>query len=304
MRDERRTLAAVQAVLTRPDLTDPDSALIGEMFAMGGFAEEAAATLSQAAEDTIGGIMANALSHMSWLKSAGMQKMLARSDFSALDLNNGHTTVYFVMPPELMGVHQRALRLMAGTFTRAAAKGQKAKGKRATLFVLDEFFSLGTMDSMPKQAAIARGRGMRMIFVIQNVGQLMQLYGKNWQTFFGNSGQVQAFAVNDVEGQDLIEKSLGPRVRWRRRVTKTEYGEEVDWEPAGAFSLRGGEEIGRAIGRSSGLQIVLNEGGDPFLLRRTPYRKMFKRGQYEPDPGEPGEEGLLEKARALFRRRP
>ncbi|MGE0259010.1 MAG: hypothetical protein AB7H71_13305 [Alphaproteobacteria bacterium] len=32
---------------------------------------------------------------------------------------------------------------------------------------------------------------------------------------------------------------------------------------------------------------MLNEGPHPFLLRRTSYRKMFK-GQYAPDPFEPG----------------
>jgi type IV secretory pathway TraG/TraD family ATPase VirD4 len=301
MTSERRTLAAVQALLANPDLTDPGSELIQEMFAMGGLAQEAAALLSQAAEETIGGIMANAMSHMTWLKSSGMRLMLGSSDFSALDLNNGHTTVYFVMPPELMGVHKRALRLITGTFTRAAAKGRKAKGKRPTLFMLDEFAALGTMDSMPQQAAIARGRGMRIIFVVQTIGQLVQLYGKNWQTFFGNSGQVQVFAVNDVEGQEFIEKNLGPRVRWRKRTTKTKDGEQVDWEPTAAFSLRGAEEVGRAVGRSSGLQIVLNEGGHPFLLRRTPYTKMFKPGEYAPDPSEPGGESLRDKAWGVVR---
>src|SRR5689334_6028725 len=79
MTSERRTLAAVQALLTNPDLTDPDSELIQEMFAMGGLAQEAAALLSQAAEETIGGIMANAMSHMTWLKSSGMRVMLGSS---------------------------------------------------------------------------------------------------------------------------------------------------------------------------------------------------------------------------------
>ena len=118
------------------------------------------------------------MSHMAWLKSKGMRVMMGSSDFSTLDINNGSTTVYFVMPAEMMGVHQRALRVFTGVFTRAAAKGRKAKGKRETLFILDEFYSLGTMRSMASQAAIARGRGMRMIFVVQNIGQLNELYEK------------------------------------------------------------------------------------------------------------------------------
>jgi hypothetical protein len=65
--------------------------------------------------------------------------------------------------------------------------------------------------------------------------------------------------------------------------------------------LRGSEEVGRATGRAGRLQIVLNEGGDPFLLRRTSYRKMFK-GRYDPDPFEPGGNSWRDKAEGLVRK--
>ncbi|HKN20674.1 MAG TPA: hypothetical protein VJX73_04625 [Terracidiphilus sp.] len=65
------------------------------------------------------------------------------------------------------------------------------------------------------------------------------------------------------------------------------------------LSKRDGPEINRNTGRESGLQIILNEGGDPFLLRRTSYRKMFKPGAYDPDPYEPAQDGTLKQA---FRR--
>ena len=74
---------------------------------------------------------------------------------------------------------------------------------------------------------------------------------------------------------------------WRKRETQTKQGVRVEWEPAGTHSLRDGNEVGRSTSRESGLQIVLNEGGDPFLLRRTPYDKLFKRSEYAPDPFEP-----------------
>ena len=66
----------------------------------------------------------------------------------------------------------------------------------------------------------------------------------------------------------------------------------VEWEHAGAHNLRDGIEIGRSTSRESGLQIVLNEGGDPFLLRRTPYDKLFKPGEYAADPFEPRRQSL------------
>ena len=51
---------------------------------------------------------------------------------------------------------------------------------------------------------------------------------------------------------------------------------------AGAYSLRDGNEVGRSTSRESGLQIILNEGGDPFLLRRKPYDKLFSPANTRP----------------------
>ena len=87
--------------------------------------------ISQAAEETVGGIMANALGHTKFLDSRGMREMLSGSDFSALDLNNGNTTVYFVLPPEYLSVHQRALRLVVNTFLSGGCKGPQGQASDA-----------------------------------------------------------------------------------------------------------------------------------------------------------------------------
>ena len=301
MKNPNPTLIGVQAYLTDERLTQKGSAMVRTMFELGGLAEEAAALLSQAAEETVGGIMANAMSHMSWLKSAGMQRMFSKSDFAPEAINNGRTTVYFAVPPEMLGYHERALRLVTNTMVNAAFKGRKKKGQPPTLFVLDEAAGLGALPILPKAAAILRGFGGRVWFFYQAKSQITNLFGKNAETLFANSAQVQVFALNDGEGQQYVEKRLGGRVLWRRKVVKTQWGDVVEYEPSAAFSLRNNEEIGRATGRSSGLQIVLNEGGDPFLLRRTSYRKMFKPGQYDPDPYEPAQDGPLKRILARLR---
>jgi type IV secretory pathway TraG/TraD family ATPase VirD4 len=219
-----------------------------------------------------------------------MRAMLSGSDFSPLDLNNGKTTIYFVLPPEYLGVHARALRLVSNLLLSAGAKGRK--GKYPSLFILDEFFSLGYQSSMTKYVANIRKSGVRMWLIIQNVTQLIELYKVNAETFFSNATQVQVFGVNDKAGADYFAARLGNRLKWRKRETKTNRGVRVEWEPAGTSSLRDGNEIGRATSRESGLLIVLNEGGDPFLLRRTPYDKLFKESEYAPDPFEPKRQTL------------
>ena len=296
MRNPNPTLIGVQGYLTDERLTQKGSAMLHTMSGLGGLSEEAAALLSQAAEETIGGIMANAMSHMGWLKSAGMQRMFSKSDFAPEAINNGRTSVYFALPPEMLGFHERALRLVTNTMVNAAFKGRKERGKAPTLFILDEAAGLGALPVLLKAAAILRGFGARVLFFYQAKSQITNLFGKGAETLFANSAQVQVFALNDAEGQEYIDKRLGGRVLWRKKVTRTQRGDVVEYEPSAAFSLRNNEEVGRATGRSTGLQILLNEGGDPFLLRRTSYRTMFKPGEYDPDPYEPAQDGMWKRA--------
>jgi type IV secretory pathway TraG/TraD family ATPase VirD4 len=290
------TLIGVQQYLTDERLKQKDSAMQRTMFNLGGLAEEAAALLSQSADDTIGGIMSNALLNMAWLKSAGMTRMLCQSDFKATDINNGHTTVYFVLPPDMLVTHERVQRLMANTFLNAAFKGRKSRKHAPTVFYFDEAAGMGSLTILPKCLSILRNYGARAVMIYQYMGQIIRLFGEDSKAFFANAGQVQVFALNDDEGQKYVEARIGARVLWRKKVTKTQWGDVVEYEPSAAFSLRNSDEVGRSTGRSSGLQIVLNEGGDPFLLRRTPYTKMFKKHQYDPDPYEPAQEGMLKRA--------
>ena len=60
------------------------------------------------------------------------------------------------------------------------------------------------------------------------------------------------------------------------------------WEISGGASLRDPLELSRAISRNSENVTVFTETGEAFLLRRTPYDKLFPRGRYMPDPFENG----------------
>jgi type IV secretion system protein VirD4 len=251
MSKNERTLGAVRDLLT-----DPDGPPLYAMAVLGGPARSAAALLSQiaGAEETIGGVIANALGHTKFIDSRGMREMLSGSDFSALDLNKGNTTVYFVLPPEYLAVHARALRLILNTFLSAAAKG--LTGEYRTLYVLDEFFSLGAQSSMKIYVAILRSYGVRIWLIIQNMTQLIELYKVNAETFFANAAQVQVFGVNDKAGADYFSARLGNRLKWRKRQTQTNRASGSSGSPpahpACAMALKSGARpVGKADCRSS-----------------------------------------------------
>ena len=261
------------------------------MAVLGGPACSAAAMISQAAEETVGGIMANALGHTKFLDSRGMREMLSGSDFSALDLNNGNTTVYFVLPPEYLTVHQRALRLVVNTFLTAAAKGRK--GKHPTLYILDEFLQpWGALDHDQGRRDHARLRRAHVVDRPEPDAADRAVQSRMRRRSSPMRRRCRSSASTTRPARTTSRSASGNRVRWRKREMQTNQGMRVEWEPAGACSLRDGTEVGRSTSREGGLQIVLNEGGDPFLLRRTSYDKLFKPGEYAPDPFEPRRQSL------------
>ena len=266
-----------------------DGPPVEAMAGLGGKALSAAAMLSQGSEEVIGNIMGTCLSNTKWLDSAVMRKGMSASDFSLLDLNKGNTTIYVVLPPQYLIVHARVLRLFMTQTLEAVLNGRK--GRHPTLLICDEAHAIGPLAMMEKCAALGRGYGLRVIWFLQSLSQLIDMYPKNWQTFFACSGQVQMFSINDKDGAEFLSKMIGYRQLWKKKMSGDASGSGL-WEQAGAFWLRDPTEVSRLVSREGGLQVVLREGADPFLLRRTPYDKTFPASHYAPDPFEPQQDSL------------
>jgi Type IV secretory system Conjugative DNA transfer len=185
--------------ILRDLLTAFDGPPVEAMAGLGGKALSAAAMLSQGSEELVGGIMATCLANTKWLDSAAMRKGMSRSDFSLLDLNKGNTTIYLVLPPQYLAVHARMLRLFMNQALAASLKGRK--GKHATLLMCDETHAIGPLVMMEKSAALARGYGLRVIWFLQSLSQLIDMYPRNWQTFFACSRP----------GPDVLDQRQGRR---------------------------------------------------------------------------------------------
>ena len=262
-----------------------------EMIKLGGLARAAAAQIAKGSTNSSGDVQSTALAHTKWLDSPVMCNVLSESTFSLKELNNGNTTVYLVLPPEYLSEHKRFLRLFVALALKAVAAGKK--GKYPTLFILDEFYSLGALQDLSDASGLLAGYGIKLWPIVHNVSQMKHLYPQNWETFLGNAGQCQVFAMNDKTTCDYVSDRLGMRVHWR----ETNSAGGTEWEPVRATSLRDGVELGRTSGRQSSACIVLNEGSDPFLLRRAVYTKLFSKDRYDPDPYEPQGSSLLKRLR-------
>ena len=147
------------------------------------------------------------------------------------------------------------------------------------LFVLDEFFALGTMTLLEKAAGLLSGYNVKLWPIIQNLGQIKELYPQNWETFFSNAGAVQVFAVNDLLTEEYLVRMLGKAVR------DVEVGGRLQRVVA---QLRETEEMEEELARAGGREIVFRSGAPPLLLRRTDYDRTFPKDQYAPDPDHEG----------------
>ena len=211
-----------------------------------------------------------------------MKEALGASDFSLSELKTGLCTVYLVLPPQYLGEHGRFLRLFVNLALLEASKGQKPR--YPILMVLDEFYALGRLQFMATAAGLLAGYGVKLWPIVQNLGQIAELYPDNWETFLGNAGMWQVFAVNDQTTARYMSERLGEHIVWRKQRTFNQETQkyEEEWMPQGASFLRTGIELGREVSRDSGNQVIFVEGGDCFLLRRRPYDKTFKRTSIRP----------------------
>ena len=237
----------------------------------------AASLCENAGPNERGSFFTTLTGNMKWLDSAAMAQILGRTDFDLADLKKGNMTVYVVLPPDLLEEHKRFMRLFVNLSIRAMSRPPRAENP--VLFVLDEFFALGTMSLLEKAAGLLGGYNVKLWPIVQNLGQIKELYPQNWETFFSNAGAAQVFAVNDLMTEEYLVRMLGKTVR------DIDVGERLQRVVA---QLRETEELEEELAREAGREIVFRSGAPPLLLRRTNYDSTFPRSQYSPDPDHPG----------------
>lgn len=281
-------LGLVRDMLTQPG--GPPVKSMMENSGAAGIAREVASQLLAASDREAASIVSTAIRHTDWLASPALREALSESDFDIFDMKRDPVTIYLVLPPEYLHTHARFLRLFVNLAVRVASKG--GKGDQPILFMLDEFYSLGRLDSLAKAAANIRSYGVRLWPIVQNLSQLVELYGNNWHGFWANAGQVQIFSANDKATEEHAAHQLGMAM-----VYANVSGETV---PVGRAMLRDPQELAREISRESGRQIVFREGSDPLLLHRLNYDEAFRRSEFNPDPDHKEAPSIFERVRSKF----
>lgn len=175
-----------------------------------GLAIEAAALMDHVGDDEWGSHRSTLSRNLKWLAAPEMQEHLSPSSFSLYYAVQSRWSIFVVIPPLQVSEYKPWLRLMVRIALEAKADlGTNQKGAQ-TLFLLDEFGSaLGHFKLIEEAAGNMAGYGIKLVPIIQNIGQVRKIYDKNWETFLGNAGAILAWGLNDKETETYIADRLG-----------------------------------------------------------------------------------------------
>lgn len=176
---------------------DDLASYLREVKTKAGLATEAWSVINDVGTDEWGSFKSTLSRNLKWLAEPAMQEHLQAGDFSLSHAVQQGWSVFIVLPPELIADFKSWLRVLVRTALSAKiALGTNQSGPR-TLFMLDEFPALGRIKAIEEAAGYMAGYGIKLVPIIQNIGQLQDSYAKNWETFLGNAGAIIAFGLND-----------------------------------------------------------------------------------------------------------
>jgi type IV secretion system protein VirD4 len=137
---------------------------------------------------------------------------LAKDGFDFREMKRRPTTVYVILPPEMLARHSKWLRLVLTAAIQGVLRA-RGPGEPKALFMLDEFAALGHLQIIETVWALVRGYGIQIMPVFQDLTQLKGLYGERWETFVGNAGAVATFAPNDQTTAKWLAERGGETTR-------------------------------------------------------------------------------------------
>ncbi|MEO1190056.1 MAG: type IV secretory system conjugative DNA transfer family protein, partial [Pseudomonadota bacterium] len=206
---EQQNLIEMRSIMRNVDRLDAVLTDMRNMQGCGGLCESGA---SAAFAQEGGYFVSNAEKNTRWLDSQRMENSLVETTFTMRELKQGKASVFLVLPAKQLKNHGRFLRL----FIRCAISEMmnplpdgSEKGAEC-LFLLDEFFALGYIEEIMISVGLMRSMGLKLWPVLQDLGQLEKLYGREGiTTFLSNSDLHQFFGNTDPQTLDFISGRIG-----------------------------------------------------------------------------------------------
>ena len=217
-----------------------------------------------------------AMAETEFLDDMPMALNLARDDFRFNEVKERPTTVYLCLPMKVMKRHGKWLRIMLTAAIQACMR-PRADTEPSTLFILNEFAAMGHLQLIEDNFTVVRGAGIQMMPVLQDLGQMKELYKERWETFIANSDVTATFAPNDLTTAKWFSERCGETVKPKTTVTE-------NWAQNSGTSQKSGHVCNRRDKRVGHKRRVVIQRTANHSLEKVP--AVTTADLYSMDPGE------------------
>ena len=251
-------------------------------------AQEAFSLLDDVGEEERGSFRSTLSRQLRWMSDERMLSHLSNDGFSLREVIRSGGSVYVCIPPLFIPRMKRWLRTIVRVALDTKMEAGTSNSREQTLFMLDEFPALGHFQLIEDAAGYMAGYGIKLVAVIQNIGQVQKHYEKNWETFIGNAGAFITWGLNDHE----TEKYVADRMGQRRSMEQSASISKSPW-----LFLPRGRSVNRALqdrpirwpnqiraegSREQMRAFVIPAKGKPFTVQRINYwNDKFNLGKYD-----------------------
>jgi len=155
----------------------------------------------------LNGINSTAVTQGGFLGDVGIANCISGSDFRFSDLREQVCTVYVVLPLDFLEVAGKFFRLIV-----SSALGdllQPGRGKKRVLLIMDEFFQYGALSAVENAFGMARGFGVQLWPILQDLSQLEGRYPRTFETFLSNAGVRTFMTPQDEKTAKYVSEQAG-----------------------------------------------------------------------------------------------
>jgi type IV secretion system protein VirD4 len=222
-----------------------------------------------------------------FIGNEAIAESLKASDFNFCDLKRKRgTTVYVCLPLNKLDVCAAYFRLiMAAALSDLLEEGLKGRGA-PVVAIVDEMVQIGPLKALVDAWGMAAGAaGVQLWGIYQSVSQIMNQFGRNWQTIV-SCGATLWFGCHDQATRDYVSKLAGvTEVRSANRSVSIDHmtGEPhvTDSSSSSVRPVIHPHEVGE-LGKEEMLVFCESVRG-PIKAKRKPYLSEF-RGKYRANP--------------------
>lgn len=254
-------------------------------------AREAFGLLDSVGKNEAGSLLSTLSRQLKWMADPKMQAHLTDGGTSLVQAVRSSSSVYVCPPPARIPSLKRWLRAIVRIALDAKLSSPFEHTGQQTLFLLDEFYALGHMPLIEELAAYMAGYGIKLVPVVQNLGQIKKIYKQNWETFLGNAGVIIGWSMNDHESEKYFSDRLGYTRQWEQSFGES--GDKNSWSffrfnrsQSANYSLRDrpvrwANEIHAQGARRAMRAFVISADGNPFTIERHDYMEFNGHGLFD-----------------------